>query len=234
MPSFGLFASTESGGRFRGRACAVRRPDRLHTVSISTQIVVPDVPLVGTHIARPHRPLDPLVILTSRSGAVRGNARVVCDNRHQGAMALDVDVEIHLGAHVQSTWPDRRLRDLMLIVRGTKKLRDRMKQAPVATPADESTTSLGDWFATALSWIPQVALLVNTTTMLPVFTPLAPAGKLLGRVPEAIADVLREHGVPDEIVDAEVAAMGPPRHPRRPERPRTRRKAGVERRTHRP
>lgn len=95
----------------------------------------------------------------------------------------------------------------MLIVRGTKKLRDRMKLTPVAALEDESTTSLGDWFATALFWKPQVALLVNTRTMIPVFTPLAPAGKLLDRVPEAIADVLREHGLPDEVVDAEIAEM---------------------------
>lgn len=66
----------------------------------------------------------------------------------------------------------------MLIVRGTKKLRDRMKQAPTASIDDESTTVLGDWFATALFWKPQAALLVNTKTMIPVFTPLAPAAKL--------------------------------------------------------
>ena len=95
----------------------------------------------------------------------------------------------------------------MLIVRGTKKLRDRIKQAPTVTPTDVSTTSLGDWFATALFWKPQVALLVNTKTMIPVLTPLAPAGKLLDRVPDAVADVLREHGVPDDVVDAEVAEM---------------------------
>ena len=71
----------------------------------------------------------------------------------------------------------------MLIVRGTKKLRDRMKQAPQAAPDDASTTSLGDWFATALFWKPQAALLVNTQTMIPVFTPLAPASKLLDRAP---------------------------------------------------
>lgn len=95
----------------------------------------------------------------------------------------------------------------MLIVRGTKKLRDRMKQAPQANPDDASTTSLGDWFATALFWKPQAALLVNTQTMIPVFTPLAPASKLLDRAPGAIAKVLREHGVPEEIVDAELAEM---------------------------
>ena len=62
----------------------------------------------------------------------------------------------------------------MLIVRGTKKLRDRMNKAPSASPDDGSSTALGDWFATALFWKPQAALLVNARTMIPVFTPLAP------------------------------------------------------------
>jgi|GEM_PF-534336 len=95
----------------------------------------------------------------------------------------------------------------MLIVRGTKKLRDRMKNAPVAAPNDQSTTALGDWFATALFWKPQVALLVNARTMIPVFTPLAPAGELLDRAPEAIGAVLRAHRVPDEAIAAELEAM---------------------------
>ena len=95
----------------------------------------------------------------------------------------------------------------MLIVRGTKKLRDRMKKAPAASPDDESTTALGDWFATALFWKPQVALLVNSRTMIPVFTPLAPAGELLHRAPGVIADVLRAHGVPDDAIAAESHEM---------------------------
>lgn len=95
----------------------------------------------------------------------------------------------------------------MLIIRGTKKLRDRMKQAPAASIDDESTTALGDWFATALFWKPQAALLVNTRTMIPVFTPLAPAGKLLDRASDAIAEVLRAHGVPGAKITAELAEM---------------------------
>ena len=95
----------------------------------------------------------------------------------------------------------------MLIVRGTKKLRDRMKRAPAALPGDESTTLLGDWFANALFWRPQAALLVNTRTMIPVFTPLAPAAQLLDRAPTAIAEVLRAHGVPDDVVESELDEM---------------------------
>lgn len=95
----------------------------------------------------------------------------------------------------------------MLIVRGTKKLRDRLRAAPRATDRDESTTMLGDWFANALFWKPQMALFVNARTMLPVFVPLAPVATLLDRAPDAIAAVLRANGMPPDLVDAEAAAM---------------------------
>ena len=94
----------------------------------------------------------------------------------------------------------------MLVVRGTKKLRDRVRATP-AGAGEVSTTLLGDWFATALFWKPQVALLVNERTLLPVFMPLAPAATLLDRMPAAIASVLRLHGVDDTIIASELAAM---------------------------
>jgi hypothetical protein len=94
----------------------------------------------------------------------------------------------------------------MLVVRGTKKLRDRVK-APPADDEDVSTTELGDWFATALFWRPQVAMLVNTRTFLPVFMELAPAATLLDRAPAAIEKVLRRHGVNESFLAAERAAM---------------------------
>jgi Plasmid pRiA4b ORF-3-like protein len=94
----------------------------------------------------------------------------------------------------------------MLVVRGTKKLRDRVK-APVAATGDVSSTVLGDWFATALFWKPQVALLVNQRTLVPVFMPLAPATSLLDRAPDAIAAVLRRHGAAESFIDAELRAM---------------------------
>jgi hypothetical protein len=94
----------------------------------------------------------------------------------------------------------------MLIVRGTKKLRDRIKTRP-AEEGVVSTTALGDWFATALFWRPQVALLVNERTFVPVFMPLAPAATLLDRTPEAIATVLRRHGAAESVVAAELDAM---------------------------
>jgi hypothetical protein len=94
----------------------------------------------------------------------------------------------------------------MLVVRGTKKLRDRLRST-AAAHGDVSTTILGDWFANALFWKPQVALLVNERTLLPLYLPLAPAATLLDRVPDAIASLLRRHGVDDEIIASELAAM---------------------------
>ena len=94
----------------------------------------------------------------------------------------------------------------MLVLRGTKKLRDRIKGAAVGAQ-DTSTTVLGDWFATALFWRPHVALLVNERTLLPVLTPLAPAATLIERIPEAIAAVLHRHGADDAFIETELAAM---------------------------
>ena len=91
-------------------------------------------------------------------------------------------------------------------MRGTKKLRDRAS-APPPGIGDESTTVLGDWFATAMFWRPQVVMFVNERTLLPVFVPLAPAATLFERAPAAIGSVLRRHGVSDAVVAAEVAAM---------------------------
>ena len=97
--------------------------------------------------------------------------------------------------------------DLLVRAGGTKKLRDRMKTAPAAGRDDESTTVLGDWFVSALFWKPQVALLVNSRTFLPVYVPLVPAKTLLDRIPDAIESALRAQGVPEEIIAAERAAM---------------------------
>jgi hypothetical protein len=95
----------------------------------------------------------------------------------------------------------------VLVLRGTKKLRDRVKGTPAAD-THASTTALGDWLATALFWRPQVALLVNQRTLLPVFMELAPANTLLDRAPAAIEGVLRRHGVEDAFLAIEHAEMG--------------------------
>jgi hypothetical protein len=94
----------------------------------------------------------------------------------------------------------------VLIVHATKKLRDRI--GPPSLGDDErSTTVLGQWYATALFWKPQVALFVNEPTLLPVLLPLAPAATLLARFPHQAAAVLAAHGAPDTIISQELRQM---------------------------
>lgn len=94
----------------------------------------------------------------------------------------------------------------MLIVRATKKLLDRIGP-PTLGGGEESTTVMGQWYATALFWKPQVALFVNEPTLLPVLMPLAPAATLLARFPRHAAAVLAAHGTPDEVMDEELRQM---------------------------
>jgi len=62
---------------------------------------------------------------------------------------------------------------------------------------------MGQWYATALFWKPQVALFVNEPTLLPVLMPLAPAATLLARFPRQLAAVLAAHGTPGAVIDEE-------------------------------
>jgi hypothetical protein len=88
----------------------------------------------------------------------------------------------------------------------TKKLLDRVK-LPVSTGLITPTTYLGNWYATALFWKPQVALLINERTLLPVLMPLAPVAELALRFPEHLASVLFAHGAPHALVEHELTAM---------------------------
>jgi len=68
----------------------------------------------------------------------------------------------------------------MYTVHCTKKLLDRVK-VPAMSAAQPPTTVLGNWYATALLWKPQVALIVNERTLLPLLMPLASASSLVKR-----------------------------------------------------
>jgi hypothetical protein len=94
----------------------------------------------------------------------------------------------------------------VLIVRATKKLLDRIGP-PSLGEGEQSTTLLGQWYATALFWKPQVALFVNEPTLLPVLMPLAPAATLLARFPQQVATVLAAHATPDTIINEELRQM---------------------------
>ncbi|GAA3281356.1 hypothetical protein Dvina_47350 [Dactylosporangium vinaceum] len=98
----------------------------------------------------------------------------------------------------------------MLIVRATKKLRDRI--GPLDLRGDErSTTVLGEWYATRFGWRADVLLLVNEATLLPVLLPLAPAATALSRAADQIAAAMATYGASDAIIDAELEQMRPHR-----------------------
>jgi hypothetical protein len=78
---------------------------------------------------------------------------------------------------------------------------------PIAEPIEEPTTVLGNWYATAVFWKPQVAVFVNETTFLPVLVTLAPASSLALRFPESLFGVLRELEVDPSFFDLERAEM---------------------------
>jgi hypothetical protein len=91
-------------------------------------------------------------------------------------------------------------------IHATKKLLDRVKR-PVADPVGEPSTMLGNWYPNALFWKPQVAVLVNERTLLPVFMLLAPASALAERFPDQLGRVLEAIGVPVDFVAQELLAM---------------------------
>ena len=94
----------------------------------------------------------------------------------------------------------------MYTVHCTKKLLDRVK-VPAMSAAQPPTTVLGNWYATALLWKPQVALIVNERTLLPLLMPLAPASTVIERFPSELATLLARHGGNQAFIATEVAGM---------------------------
>nr|WP_221377013.1 hypothetical protein [Actinoplanes polyasparticus] len=95
----------------------------------------------------------------------------------------------------------------MLIVRATKKLRQRLGSA---TPYDgeSSTTLLGEWYANLLPWRPQqLILLVNEETLLPVLMPLALGATVPARIGPEIAAALAAHRAPAAVIEGELRQM---------------------------
>ena len=94
----------------------------------------------------------------------------------------------------------------MFTLHCTKKLLGRIGY-PVNQPVPASTR-LGNWYATALFWKPQIALMVNERTLLPLMLPLAPAASLGKRFPEALKGLLKALDLPAEFIAAEIEGMG--------------------------
>jgi hypothetical protein len=93
----------------------------------------------------------------------------------------------------------------MLYLHCTKKLLNRLKCEVITSGT--STTSLGNWYATALLWKPQIALFVNERTLLPVLMPLAPVSSLAARFPRFLAQVLAAHGIQPPFIEQELLNM---------------------------
>lgn len=93
------------------------------------------------------------------------------------------------------------------VIHCTKKLLERIKPQTIGAGGALGMTLLGNWYATALFWKPQVVLLVNERTLLPVLMPLAPATDLATRLPEHLASVLAAHGMPQQFIEHELAQM---------------------------
>jgi hypothetical protein len=97
----------------------------------------------------------------------------------------------------------------VLVIRGTKKVLDRLPGIERAREEDRSTTRLGDWYVNVLFWRPQVALFVSESTLLPVLVPFAPATTLLDRFPGSLLTHLQAHGAPRDFTRVELAEMQP-------------------------
>ncbi len=97
----------------------------------------------------------------------------------------------------------------MLVLRCTKKLLTRLHAGPAA-PGIESTTVLGDWYATIHLMRPaHLILLVNERSRLSVVLPARELSTLLRRIPDAAAQVLLDIGVGARAVAQERSAMSP-------------------------
>jgi hypothetical protein len=94
----------------------------------------------------------------------------------------------------------------MYTIHATKKLLTRVK-GPFAPAEENPTTTLGNWYATAVFWRPQVALFVNERSLLPLLIPLAPAASLLERFPESLQVMLGKLDVSPAFIAAERWAM---------------------------
>ena len=95
------------------------------------------------------------------------------------------------------------------VIHYTKKLLERIKPPTIAASGALGTPLFGNWYATVLFWRPQVALLVNEKTLLPVLMPLPSATDLATPFSEHRAGVLVAHGIPQQLIDHERVYMSP-------------------------
>jgi hypothetical protein len=95
----------------------------------------------------------------------------------------------------------------MFTLRCTRKLLRRIDETP-SSEAVAPTTVLGDWYANLLYLRPQqLVLAMNERTLLCALVPAAPAATVAERLRFGVGGLLRDIGVPEANVEAELAAM---------------------------
>jgi hypothetical protein len=95
----------------------------------------------------------------------------------------------------------------MYTLRCTRKLLRRTDETPTSE-AVAPTTVLGDWYANLLYLRPQqLVLAMNERTLMCALVPAAPAATVAERLRLEVGGVLRDIGVPEAKVEAELAAM---------------------------
>jgi hypothetical protein len=98
-------------------------------------------------------------------------------------------------------------RELMLVLRCTQKLLDRLKQVD-DLPAAESTTRLGDWYGNILRiGRRQHLLFISERSRLPVVLPIGEAKRLSAVFPDAVCERLALVGIPAAHIADERARM---------------------------
>src|SRR6266496_3656148 len=120
--------------------------------------------------------------LPDRRSCRRDRRPAVCGRRHTTA----------------SGQPGARMSPAVFVVHATRKLLTRVGKPDL---------DVGERSTTVPFWRPQVALLVNESTLLPVLMPLAPAAALTARFPPALAALLAAHRVSRRFIEPELAQM---------------------------
>lgn len=95
----------------------------------------------------------------------------------------------------------------MSTLRCTRALLKRLKVHPEPSPP-ASTTRLGDWYCNLLHTRPQQLILcASEKTLLPVLLFARGTEPLAVRLTAGVGDVLRAIGIPEPVVETELAAM---------------------------
>ncbi|MCY0389878.1 hypothetical protein OVY01_22320 [Robbsia sp. Bb-Pol-6] len=89
----------------------------------------------------------------------------------------------------------------------TKKLLDRIGERPATEVSGISGKNLSNWYTTILFLKPQIALLVNECTLLPLLMPLAPEKTLATRFPAHLAEILSLHGWRPDRIESELRQL---------------------------